>query len=146
MASIISAKAYCNNEVAYLAWTSSGKIPGCLGFEVTRVYLNADDTVALRPDGTEDRVELAAYVAFKGQGNTALEPAGHGRLAGPENELARPDASQTARCAPRVDPITVQVRYDIRPIGNLKSGMTPVPSNGRETIRDRETGQQKPGL
>ena len=38
MAKITSAKAWANNEVAYIAWTTDGKIPGCLGFEVVRIY------------------------------------------------------------------------------------------------------------
>jgi hypothetical protein len=42
------ARAYASNEVAYIAWEVDGPIPGCLGFEGTRIYLNDDDTVALR--------------------------------------------------------------------------------------------------
>ena len=48
MGRITSAHAWANNEVAYVAWDIDGKIDGCLGFEVTRVYLNDNDTVALR--------------------------------------------------------------------------------------------------
>ena len=44
---ITAAAAYCNNEVNYLAWTIGAKIPGCLGFEVTCVYLNADGSVVV---------------------------------------------------------------------------------------------------
>ena len=42
MAKIISASAWANNEVAYIAWITDGKIPDCLGFEVTRVYLDSN--------------------------------------------------------------------------------------------------------
>ena len=69
MGSIISARAYANNEVAYVAWNIDGKIKDCLGFEVTRVYLDESGHVARRPDGREDRVKCAAWVAFKGQRN-----------------------------------------------------------------------------
>jgi hypothetical protein len=51
MAKIISARAWANNEVAFVAWDIDGKIDGCLGFEVTRVLLNDDGTVALTKKG-----------------------------------------------------------------------------------------------
>ena len=59
MPSITRAKAIAHNEVAYLAWAIAGEtIPGCLGFDVVREYLDAHDQVtAERP--------LASYVAFK---------------------------------------------------------------------------------
>jgi len=53
MATFTAAKAYCNNEVAYVAWQVDGKIDGCLGFEVTRVYLGDDGQPLLTP--TEPR-------------------------------------------------------------------------------------------
>jgi hypothetical protein len=59
---ITRAHAYANNEVAYIAWEIDGKIEGCLGFEVTRVYLKPDKSEA-------ERVKCAAWVAFKGQRN-----------------------------------------------------------------------------
>src|SRR5574341_62042 len=59
MGKINSAHAWANNEVAYVAWDIDGKIDGCLGFDVTRVYLNEDGSVALLGDGTEDRVKCA---------------------------------------------------------------------------------------
>jgi hypothetical protein len=69
MGKIMSVRAYANNEVAYVAWNIDDKIDDCLGFEVTRVYLDAGGQVMRRPDGREDRVKCAAWVAFKGQGN-----------------------------------------------------------------------------
>src|SRR5262245_43411746 len=68
MPGLKQARAYGNNEVAYIAWEVDGPIPGCLGFEVTRIYLNDDDTVAMR-NGVPDRVACASWVAFKGQKN-----------------------------------------------------------------------------
>ena len=61
MGRISTARAWANNEVAYVAWDIDDKIDGCLGFEVTRMYLN--------DDGSEERVKCAAWVAFKGQRN-----------------------------------------------------------------------------
>ncbi|HWT60799.1 MAG TPA: hypothetical protein VN284_23430, partial [Rhizobium sp.] len=69
MGSIVAAHAYVNNEVAYVAWDIDAKIDGCLGFEVVRVYLDEQGNVSKRPDGNEDRVTCAAWVAFKGQRN-----------------------------------------------------------------------------
>ena len=67
MPKITAAHAYANNEVAYVAWDTDGTIPGCLGFEVTRIHLNADGSVA-------ERVRCAAWVAFKGQKNPRWLP------------------------------------------------------------------------
>ena len=39
MPKITTARAWANNEVAYVAWDTDAKIADCLGFEVTRIYL-----------------------------------------------------------------------------------------------------------
>lgn len=62
MSLITAAKAYANNQVAFIAWTVDEAIPDCLGFELTRIY----------DDGTE-RI-LAAWVPFKKQANPDWEP------------------------------------------------------------------------
>lgn len=69
MPTLTAARAYCNNEVAYIAWDADGKLNACLGFEVTRVYLDEHDQPRLRADGTPDRVKTAAFVPFEGQSN-----------------------------------------------------------------------------
>ena len=69
MGSIVAARAYANNEVAYPAWAVDGKIDGCRGFEVVRGYLDAAGNVAKTRDGKDDRVTCAARIAFKGQRN-----------------------------------------------------------------------------
>ena len=55
------ARAFCNNEVAYLAWRLPAPIPGCLGFTVTRIIMSG-------PHASSRRV-LPVWVAFKGQSN-----------------------------------------------------------------------------
>ena len=82
MGQINTAYAYANNEVAYVAWDIDGKIDGCLGFEVTRVYLNADGTVARRPDGTENRVEVRRMGSVQRPAQSALATSGHRCVAG----------------------------------------------------------------
>jgi phosphatidylserine/phosphatidylglycerophosphate/cardiolipin synthase-like enzyme len=131
MAKVTSAKAWANNEVAYVAWITDGKIAGCLGFEVTRVYIDAAGNVATRPDGSEDRVKCAAWVAFKGQRNpdwiaqdTGVWPVQ--KFSWRDLTLRKKRNGMTRR------PDEVTVRYEIRPVGDMKPGLIPVPSNGRE--------------
>lgn len=62
MANIVSARAWCNNEVAYLAWKSDGKFDGCLGFMITRIDLD-----------TNERKLLPSWVAFDTQSNPDWE-------------------------------------------------------------------------
>ncbi len=131
MPKITTGRAYANNEVAYVAWDTDGQIAGCLGFEVTRVYLNADGTVARRPDGSEDRVSCASWVAFKGQKNpnwlaqdTGVWPVQ--KMSWRDLTLRKKRDGATRR------PDEVRVRFEIRPVGDLRPGLAPVPSNGRE--------------
>jgi hypothetical protein len=131
MGQITAAHAYANNEVAYVAWDIDGKIDDCLGFEVTRLYLNADGSVARRPNGAEDRVKCAAWVAFKGQRNPHWLPQDTGvwpvqKLSWRDLTLRKKRDGMTRR------PDEVSVRYEIRPVGNLRAGLEPVPSNGLE--------------
>ena len=62
MAAVIKARAWCNNEVAYLAWNTDGRIDGCLGFMVTRIHLD-----------TGERRLLPSWVAFDTQSNAQWE-------------------------------------------------------------------------
>jgi phosphatidylserine/phosphatidylglycerophosphate/cardiolipin synthase-like enzyme len=129
MAQIVSARAFANNEVAYLAWSVDGKLADCLGFEITRVYLAADGQVARRADGSEDRVKCAAWVAFKGQRNPHWLPQDTGVW--PVQKLAWRDLTlRKRRDGARRRPDEVRVRYEIRPVGDLQPGRPPVPPNG----------------
>ena len=64
MSSISSVKAFTNGEIAYISWILAAPIPGCLGFEITRIY----------PDSPADDTVLPAWVAFKGQSNKKWLP------------------------------------------------------------------------
>ena len=134
MAKITSAKAWANNEVAYIAWTTDGKIPGCLGFEVVRIYQDEHGN-----DG--ERVTCAAWVAFKGQRNPNWLPQDTGvwpvqKMSWRDLTLRKKRNGMTRR------PDEVRVRYEIRPVGNLRPGLPAVPSNGHERrsviVRDDE--------
>lgn len=131
MATITSANAWANNEVAYIAWATDGKIPNCLGFEVTRVYLDAAGNVAKRPDGSDDRVTCAAWVAFKGQRNPDWIPQDTGVW--PVQKFCWRDLTlRKKRDGMRRRPDEVTVRYEIRPVGDMKPGLIAVPPNGHE--------------
>src|SRR5258705_2058615 len=58
MGQIVSARAWCNNDVGFLAW----KIDGCLGFMITRIHLD-----------TGERRLLPTWVAFNTQSNPDWE-------------------------------------------------------------------------
>lgn len=134
MGSITSARAYANNEVAYIAWDIDGKIEDCLGFEITRVYLDGDGNPARRRDGSEDRVKCAAWVAFKGQRNKHWIPQDTGVW--PVQKLSWRDLTlRKRRDGMERRPDEVRVRYEIRPVGDMRGGLVPVPSNGRERAR-----------
>lgn len=131
MGKIVSARAYANNEVAYIAWDIDGKIADCFGFEVTRVYLDDNGTVARRADGAEDRVKCAAWVAFKGQRNKHWLPQDTGVW--PVQKLSWRDLTlRKRRDGASRRPDEVRVRYEIRPAGDLRPGLLPVPPNGRD--------------
>jgi phosphatidylserine/phosphatidylglycerophosphate/cardiolipin synthase-like enzyme len=129
MGKIISVRAYANNEVAYIAWNIDGKIDECLGFEVSRVYLDATGQVMRRPDGREDRVKCAAWVAFKGQRNPNWIPQDTGVW--PVQKLSWRDLTlRKRRDGAKRRPDEVSVRYEIRPTGNMRPGLEAVPPNG----------------
>ncbi len=126
MGKVVSASAYANNEVAYLAWDVDGHIEGCLGFEVTRVYLNADGSAAKRADGSEDRVRCATWVGFADQRNPHWLPQDTGIW--PVQKLSWRDLTlRKKRDGLQRRPAEVFVRYEIRPVGELEAGMEPAP-------------------
>jgi phosphatidylserine/phosphatidylglycerophosphate/cardiolipin synthase-like enzyme len=146
MAKITSAKAWANNEVAYVAWDIDEKIASCLGFEVTRVYLDAAGNVAKRPDGAEDRVKCAAWVSFKGQHNPDWIAQDTGVW--PVQKFSWRDLTlRKKRAAMERRPSEVTVRFEIRPLGDLKPGMTAVPPNGLDqAMVPKRTANGKPVL
>jgi phosphatidylserine/phosphatidylglycerophosphate/cardiolipin synthase-like enzyme len=125
MAKITDAKAYANNEVAYVAWDVDEMIPGCLGFEVTRVNLNPDGSEAV-VDGKSDRHRCATWVGFKGQRNPNWLPEDTGIW--PVQKLAWRDLTlRKKRAGLDRRPNDAFVRYEIRAVGDLKPGMVAAP-------------------
>ncbi len=115
MARITNARAFANNEVAYLAWSIDGPIAGCLGFDITRIY----------PETGEEK-PLAAWVPFKGQTNTGWQP--QSTRVWPIQKLSWRDLTlrkRRDRLALRPDEVTVQ--YRVRPVGRFQPGLEAVP-------------------
>ncbi|MDB5514900.1 MAG: hypothetical protein JWQ17_1658, partial [Tardiphaga sp.] len=116
MGNITSARAYANNEVAFIAWNVDRMISGCLGFDIVRI----------RIDGKEEPKGLATFVPFKGQRNPGWAAQDTGvwpvqKLFWRDLTLRR-HRSDTGRRESGF-----QVKYSIRPVGDLAPGMEEVP-------------------
>ena len=117
MARITGARAFANNEVAYLAWALDGHIDGCLGFDITRLY----------PDTGEEK-PLAAFVGFKGQSNPQW--AAQSTRVWPVQKLNWRDLTlrrRRDRLSLRPDEVTV--RYRVRAVGRFKPELEAVPAD-----------------
>jgi phosphatidylserine/phosphatidylglycerophosphate/cardiolipin synthase-like enzyme len=115
MGRIISAQAFANNEVAYLAWWLDAPIAGCLGFDITRIY----------PDRGEEQ-PLATWVPFKGQSNPNW--ASQTTRVWPVQKLTWRDLTlrkRRDRLARRSGEDTVQ--YRVRPVARFRPGLVAVP-------------------
>ncbi|MCP4560770.1 MAG: hypothetical protein GY873_13715 [Bosea sp.] len=135
MARIVSACAYANNEVAFIAWDVDELIPGCLGFDVTRVYLADDGTV-------QERTRCAAWVGFKGQSNPHWIPQDTGVW--PVQKLSWRDLTlRKKRNGARRRPDEVRVRYEIRPVGDWKPGLDRAPDPTPKRVKVAELDNQK---
>jgi phosphatidylserine/phosphatidylglycerophosphate/cardiolipin synthase-like enzyme len=139
MGRITTARAWANNEVAQVAWDVDGKIDGCLGFDVMRVYLNDDGTVERLADGSENRVRCATWLPFKGQSNPNWIPQDTGIW--PIQKLSWRDLTlRKQRDALVLRPSEVFVRYEVRPLGDLRAGLEPVLSAGRDVAEVPKLG------
>ena len=102
---IIKATVYTNGEVAYLSWRINEMIPGCLGFEITRLY----------PDDPAQNIKLASWVAFKGQSNPDWKPQDTGVW--PVQKLSWRDLTLIRkRDELESHPEGFRVQYRIRPV------------------------------
>src|SRR5262249_9786110 len=114
MGGIVSAKAYANNEVALVAWTLDDTIENCLGFEITRIYLD-----------TGEETVLPAWVPFKGQSNPHWKP--QTTSVWPVQKLLWRDLTARKRRAESVRrPGDARVKYRVRALVTPKPGLEPV--------------------
>jgi phosphatidylserine/phosphatidylglycerophosphate/cardiolipin synthase-like enzyme len=134
MTEIIRATAFSNNEVAYIAWEIDGpSIPGCLGFNIVREFLNpADEVIEAKP--------LAAYVAFKGQHNP--DGLAQNTTVWPIQKFNWRDLTlRKRRSALERREKALRVRYCIRAVGHFRDGLETV-EVVPESHFDRKTKQQ----
>jgi phosphatidylserine/phosphatidylglycerophosphate/cardiolipin synthase-like enzyme len=116
MGKITDAKAYANNEVSLIAWDIDGMIDGCLGFDIVRI----------RIDGSEPPKGLPAWVPFEGQDNKKWTPQDTGVW--PVQKLYWRDLTlRQHRSDLGRREIGFKVKYSIRPVGDFKQGLAPVP-------------------
>lgn len=116
MSRIVEARAFCNNEVAYLAWKSDGKLEGCLGFMITRIHLD-----------TGERRILPAWVAFETQSNPNWEP--QDTSVWPVQKFSWRDLTlRRSRDSLNVRKGALHVRYEIVPVGLAAPGRKAVPA------------------
>jgi len=114
MSAITAARAYANNQVAFVAWHVDQPVPGCLGFELTRIY----------SDGTE-RI-LAAWAPFKEQSNPDFNA--QDTSVWPVQKFCWRDLTvRQSRDGTTVRDGEVELRYRIRPVVKQTAGLKPVP-------------------
>jgi hypothetical protein len=114
MAKVIAARAFCNNEVAYLIWKTDGKIKDCLGFMITRI--NVD---------TGERRLLPTWVAFNTQSNPKWEE--QDTSVWPIQKFSWRDLT-LRRSRDTLDiRAPFRCKYQIVPVGKAGPGRAPVP-------------------
>lgn len=134
MPDVIKVRAATNNEVAFLSWDIDGMIPGCLGFEIVRIY----------PDTGEERC-LAAWVPFKGQRNPRWIPQDTG-VWPVQKTFWRDLTVRRRRDSLTVRPEGEMIAYRVRPVGDMKPGLDPVPVRPEQVVDNKPayTGAPRP--
>jgi hypothetical protein len=124
---ITSGGAWCNGEVAYLAWKAP-RIEGCLGFMVTRIHETGQDA--------GQRRILPSWIAFTDQSNpdwfaqdTSVWPI--------QNYEWRDLTLRRSRDQATVRPIDFRVHYEIVPVGTDEGAeRKPVPPSQTAPYKD----------
>ncbi|MEO8685114.1 MAG: phospholipase D-like domain-containing protein [Devosia sp.] len=122
MADVISVRASTNNEVAFIAWDIDAMIPGCLGFEVVRIY----------PDTGEERC-LASWVPFEGQRNPRWIPQDTG-VWPIQKTFWRDLTLRRRRDVVELRPDGERIAYRVRPVGKMREGLEPVPVRPEQVV------------
>jgi phosphatidylserine/phosphatidylglycerophosphate/cardiolipin synthase-like enzyme len=120
MAAITDARVWCNNEVAYLAWKTDGKIADCLGFMLTRVQTDTNGKVTRRI--------LPAWAAFNTQSNPKWEE--QDTSVWPIQKFSWRDLTlRRSRDTTTVRDPDFHVKYEIVAVGKENPGRKPVPKS-----------------
>ncbi|MGR9394558.1 phospholipase D-like domain-containing protein [Rhizobium leguminosarum] len=133
MGRITKAGAWCNGEVAYLAWMADGPIADCLGFMITRVHETGPEAGARRI--------LPTWIAFTDQSNPDwLE---QDSSVWPIQQYQWRDLTlRRSRDEATVRPIDFRIHYEITPLGLASPGRKPVPASDTAPYRD-ENGKPR---
>src|SRR5262245_50688330 len=111
---VTKAGAWCNGEVAYLAWDVDRKIDNCLGFMVTRIHENGERRI------------LPTWVAFDDQSNPNWNE--QDSSVWPIQRFEWRDLTlRKSRDTTHVRPIDFDVHYEIVPVGLAGQGRTAIP-------------------
>lgn len=134
MPDVVKVRAATNNEVAFLSWDLEGMIPGCLGFEIVRLY----------PDTGEERC-LASWVPFKGQRNPRWIPQDTG-VWPVQKTFWRDLTVRRRRDSIDVRPDGEMIAYRVRPVGDMKPGLDAVPVRPDQVVDGKPayTGPARP--
>src|SRR5215471_9792789 len=127
MKHITKAGAWCNGEVAYLAWSVDKKIEGCLGFMITRVHESGADA--------GQRRILPTWISFSDQSNPDWNE--QDSSVWPIQNLEWRDLTlRRSRNTTNVRPIDFSVHYEIVPVGLQRPGRAPVPASETAPYKD----------
>ena len=127
MGKLIKAGAWCNGEVAYLAWQADAAIEDCLGFMVTRVHESG-------PDAGLRRV-LPTWIAFTKQSNPNWLD--QDSSVWPVQQYEWRDLTlRRSRDTTSIRPIDFSVHYEITPVGLAGEGRPPVPQSATAVYKD----------
>ncbi len=126
-APIQTAGAWCNGEVAYLAWQVEHKIKDWLGFMVTRVHETGEDA--------GQRRLLPTWIAFVDQSNPQWIE--QDSSVWPIQSFEWRDLTlRKSRNTTNVRPIDFKVHYEITPVGLGGPGRQPVPPSATANATD----------
>src|SRR5215470_17240499 len=123
------AGAWCNGEVAYIAWDAEKAIKGCVGFMVTRVHETGQDK--------GQRRILPTWIAFTDQNNPNWN-AQDASVWPIQNFQWRDLTLRKSRSTTNVRPIDFKVHYEIVPLA-LASALPkgkPVPASPTAPQKD----------
>lgn len=127
MGKIIKAGAWCNGEIAYLAWEADAPIAECLGFMITRVHETG-------PDAGQRRI-LPTWIAFRDQSNP--DWLDQDSSVWPIQQYEWRDLTlRRSRNTATVRPIDFKVHYEIVPVGLPAPGRPPVPPSATAIYLD----------
>jgi hypothetical protein len=125
MGKLTKAQAFCNSEVAFIAWESDGLIDGCLGFMVTRVHVDSNGM-------EKERRVLPTWVAFETQSNPDWEE--QDTSVWPIQKFSWRDLTlRRSRDTLAIRGLDFNVKYEIVPVGQ--------PGPGRKAVPETNTAQ-----